>query len=87
MIKSFFDGEHFVGILLLVKSIVVGVQRSARDASVARGLFSDEFEEMFLTMIRKHKGIIFGNNAISRTDQFVQPYTDLDDFTGETESV
>ena len=45
------------------------------------------FEEMFLTMMREHKGIIFGNNVISRTEQFVQPYTDLDDFTGEMESV
>ena len=45
------------------------------------------FEEMFLTMMREHKGIIFGNNVISRTEQFVQPYTDLDDFTGDMESV
>ena len=52
-----------------------------------RSTDNGRFEDMFLTMMREHKGIIFGNNAISRIDQFVQPYTDLDDFTGEMESV
>ena len=45
------------------------------------------FEEMFLTMMREYKGLIFGNNALSRQDHFIQPYTDLDEIIDEIESV